>query len=165
MAIAGTALAPAASADQLPCVPAARTDGQPWVHRSRVLESFPQVSPAPTAVGTYQDKDGEFSLALWRDEHGYFGELSSPVLDADSPTSRLRDVAWRAGTRELRFAASPGGVELRMAGTLVRHGYVVSQLSGKPVHGLVLRKAPHSSMYDWRSRAQFECAMKLWARD
>ena len=164
LAIAVAALAPRVAVAQLPCVRADRLDGQPWVHHSRVLESFPEVIPAPTVVGSFQDRDGQFWLRLWRDEQGYFGELASPILEADSPTSRLRNLRWSAETRELSFAAAPTGVEFRMDGILEEDRFVVARVSGKTVHGLVLLKEPQTWMSNWKSRAQFECAMELWRR-
>lgn len=139
-------------------------DGQPWVHHSRVLESFPEVIPAPAVVGSFQDRDGQFWLRLCRDEQGYFGELASPILEADSPTSRLRSLRWSAGTRELSFAAAPRGVEFQVDGILEEDRFVVARVSGKTVRGLVLLKEQKTSMSDGRSRAQFECAMELWRR-
>jgi hypothetical protein len=165
LAIGGAALLPGSACGQLPCVPADGSDGQPWVHHSRVLESFPTVIPAPTVLGSFMDRDGEYWLSLWRDELGYFGELSSPVLEVDSPSSRLRNTHWNSETRELRFVAAPGGVQMRVVGVLYEDRFVVSQISGEEVHDVVLLKQTAMAIYDWRSRAQFECAMKMWRRE
>ena len=68
------------------------------------------------------DADDVFRLQLWRDAQGFFGELSSPVLDADSPTSRLYDVKWDPAAGRLELLARPSGKTVRIVGGVVEAG-------------------------------------------
>src|SRR5438045_3850638 len=86
---------PARAAEPLACVPAAATDPSPWVHNQQVLDSFPSDVPPPLFLGRFGSSRAH-ELHLWQDAAGLFGEWLSPVLDADSPTSRLYDVRFDA---------------------------------------------------------------------
>ena len=109
------------------------------------------------------DADDVFRLQLWHDAQGFFGELSSPVLDADSPTSRLYDVNWNPTLRRLEFVARPGGGTVRIVGVLSKLKFRLSQATPWSEEGLVLRRRDEP-LTEWKSRAQFECAMTLFRR-
>ena len=153
----------------LPCVPAAATDTTPWVTRARVLASFPPDAPVPRFLGGFGDAHARYELHLWQDAAGIFGQLLAPVLDADSPTSRLYAVLRDAQTGALRFDVRFPDGDGQFKGTL--HGGSVTgtleRAGGKEV--LVLKKLPRERVHGagadaYGSRAQFECAMTLFGR-
>lgn len=87
----------------LACVPAPADDGAPWEHNTRVLESFPPDNPVPRFLGSFADAASTYRLHMWRDAKGLFGELLSPLLDADSPTSRLYEPRFDAASGTVAF--------------------------------------------------------------
>src|SRR5262249_36348613 len=125
--------------------------------------------PRPSFVGAFGDNNAGHELHLWRDSEGVFGELLSPVLEADSPTSRLYESHLEPGTGAIRFTVRFGDGERRFAGTL-RSGSVTGtlqnagrtetvswrRLGANRVHG-----TPEGA---YASRAQFDCAMILFRR-
>lgn len=155
-------------ANSLPCTPAKQGDTQPWVHNSKVLASFPKDNPLPRLIGTFRDKNRSYMLDLFQDAKGLFGELSSPVLDADSPTSRLYDIAFDSRTGTLQFSSRFQDGQLQFNGIL----------RGRKIEATVTRnnraEAEKATLKRVRffadgevpftSRAQFECAMTLWRR-
>ena len=161
--------ATAQSSAPLPCVPAPSGDSQPWVHNSRVLGSFPPDVPRPQFVGRFRESNSEHEVHIWRDSTGIFGEWLSPVLDADSPVSRLYDAQFNAKSRALSFTARFRESEQRfdgyirgnvIRGTVMRSGKneaVVLRASRSGALGEPLRKSV-------TSRAQFECQMILFRR-
>jgi hypothetical protein len=163
------ALATVQSGTPLPCVPASSDDPQPWVHNSRVLGSFPPDVPRPQFLGRFRDSSSEHELHLWRDSTGIFGELLSPVLDADSPVSRLYDTHLNAKSGAVSFAARFRDAEQRfdgrirgnvIRGTVKRFGKSETLVLRKP------RSAPpgEALQESVTSRAQFECQMILFRR-
>lgn len=101
------------------CTTENRDPSQPWVQNSKVLDSFPKDNPLPRFFGTFSDKNSKnYMLDLYQDAKGVFGELSSPVLDADSPTSRLYDVAFDSRTSSLHFGATFFDGQLQFSGIL-----------------------------------------------
>jgi hypothetical protein len=168
-----TAIIPvfANSKDVPSCPPVPSGDSAPWNHISRALDSFPPDSPRPVVVGDFQDRAENYRLKLWKDKDGYFGEISHPVLPADSPTSRLYDVAWDERTKILSFRAqlldemsASGAVpfEARLSGTLTKERYE-AEATGSRSEKVTLRRR-NWDHFQWVSRAQFECAMNLWHR-
>ena len=99
----------------LPCTTEKRDPSQPWVYNSKVLDSYPKDNPLLRFIGTFRDKNQSYMLDLYQDAKGIFGELSSPVLDADSPTSRLYDVAFDSRTSALQFGAKFRDGQLQLA--------------------------------------------------
>jgi hypothetical protein len=154
----------------LPCVPPPLGDSTPWVAAARVLASFPPTSPPPTFVGGFADRNREYELHLWRDATGLFGEILSPVLEADSPTSRLYDTRYDPGSGAATFSARFPDGERRfelvvrtddVSGSVDRAGahasVALTKLAGDRMHGVT----PDRS---YTSRAQFDCAMVLFHR-
>ena len=170
-AAVSAALEDAGSPQEVPgCVPAAGNDPAPWKWHSRILDSFPPDVPRPVWVGSFADADHRYyQLDLWRDSKGVFGEFRNPVLEADSPTSRLYDVKFDPATGALEFRVRVPVEDTWFSGTLRR-----DSVAG------ILRYRDHAEMVEWRrrpdvnqgsgsndtwsSRAQFECAMTLWHR-
>lgn len=76
------------------CVVADKNDREPWEHNNRVLAQFPPDEPLPVFMGRFVAPDASYELDLWRDRVGVFGQWVSPVLDADSPISRLYDLTF-----------------------------------------------------------------------
>ena len=161
------AAARAQSPAPLPCVPASAGDSQPWVHNARVLQSFPPDIPQPRFLGSFASANSQYELHIWRDAAGIFGELLSPVLDADSPTSRLYELHYDATSGALSFIA-------RFPDTHSFDGRLGSNaVSGRIVGGgkseaVMLRKVdPGPRDAPWAevtSRAQFVCQMILFRR-
>jgi hypothetical protein len=151
----------------LRCVPAARDDGAPWIWNSRILESFPPDAPTPRFVGAFGDSGTEYELHLWRDAKGVFGQLLSPVLDADSLTSRLYKPHFDDRTGTLSFVAHFPDAERQFTGRLRPDSLTGTIVSAARTQTVVLRRlretsvhgAPHDS---YTSRAQFDCAMILF---
>ena len=159
------ATAPSQS-EPLSCVPAPPNDPAPWIWRARILASFPPNTPRPDFLGGFSDKNSQYELHLWRDAQGIFGQLLSPVLEADSPASRLYDAHLDGKTGALSFTARFPDGERRFAGKLgsgsltatIEHAgrnekVVLLKLRRDGVHG--------ASDESYSSRAQFECAMIL----
>lgn len=155
--------------EPLACVPARSDDPAPWTWNSRILASFRADTPKPEFVGAFGDDRSRHELHLWRDSKGVFGELRSPVLAADSPTSRLYDPRFEPKTGTVDFTARFKDGERRFAGTL-RPDSVTGTLQhagrGEPVTWQRLRAdRAHGATSDfYTSRAQFECAMILFRR-
>lgn len=171
----------------LPCVPAARNDPAPWVHNSRVLDSYPADVPPPQFLGRFGDADAMYALHLWRDSKGLFGEWLSPVLPADPPISRLYALQFDATSGALSFETRIRGAVEHFAGqldgatvrgTLTRdHESVTLRFEGDTVRALkrdrmtepvTLPRLPRNDLDEafeqTASRAQFECEMILYHR-
>ncbi len=150
----------------LPCTLPEEGDTQPWIHKSKVLESFPKDSPLPRFIGTFRDKNWNYMLDLYQDTKGVFGELSNPVLDADSPTSRLYDVAFDSRTSALQFSAKFWSGQLQFNGVLRGRMIEATVTQNNRTEKVTLKKLKGSSNGEFlfASRAQFECAMTLWHR-
>jgi len=103
LSLSAAAQQPTLQTTHLPCTTENRDPSKPWVQNSKVLDSFPKDNPVPRFIGTFRDKNQRYMLGLYQDAKGVFGQLSSPVLDADSPTSRLYDVAFDSRTSVLQF--------------------------------------------------------------
>lgn len=155
-----------AQATPLPCTPAKQGDTQPWDHNSKILSSFPRDNPLPRFIGTFRDKNQSYMLDLYQDAKGIFGELSSPVLDADSPTSRLYDVAFDSRTGALQFSSRFRDGQLQFSGVL--RGRVIGATVIRNNHNekVTLKRVRHSADDEvlFTSRAKFDCAMTLWHR-
>jgi hypothetical protein len=110
-----------------------------------------------------------YQLDLWRDSQGIFGEFRNPVLEADSPTSRLYDVRFDSASGKLEFRVQVPVEDTWFSGTL-RHDSVAGTLRYRDVtEELVWRRRPDIDPANagdefYTSRAQFECAMTLWHR-
>jgi hypothetical protein len=154
----------------LPCVPPPPGDSAPWVAAARILASFPPATPAPAFVGVFADKDGKYELHLWRDATGLFGEILSPVLEADSPPSRLYDTRYDPGSGAATFSARfPDGEQRfelvlwagEVSGKVDHAGahstVVLQKIAGDHVHGVTQDRS-------YTSRDQFDCAMVLFRR-
>jgi len=156
-------------AEPLACVPARSDDPEPWTWNSRILASYRPDTPKPEFVGAFGDDRSQYELSLWRDSKGVFGELRSPVLEADSPTSRLYDPHFDPKTGTVDFTVRFKDGERRFAGTL-RSDSVTGTVQhigrGEPVAWQKLRaNRVHGAASDfYTSRAQFECAMILFRR-
>ena len=150
----------------LPCTMEKRDPSQPWVYNSKVLDSFPKDYPLPRFIGTFRDKNQGYMLDLYQDAKGVFGELSSPVLDADSPTSRLYDVAFDSRTSALQFGAKFRDGQLQFSGTLRGRVIEATVTRNNRTEKVTLKRKRHSPGEDvfFTSRAQFDCAMTLWHR-
>ena len=139
-------------------------DTQPWVHNSKVLSSFPRDNPAPRLLGAFRDRPRLYQLKLYRDSTGIFGELSSPLLDADSPTSRLYDVYFEPGMGTLKFRARFADEQLDFNGVL-RSTFINGTVrKGSYTEAVSLRRDQHYDQYPYVSRVQFNCAMLLFNR-
>ena len=151
----------------LPCTTTGRDPSQPWVHNAKVLDSFPKDNPLPRFVGAYRDKNWNYQLILFQDLKGIFGELLSPVLDADSPTSRLYDAAFDSQSGALRFGAKFRDGQLQFSGVLRGRTVEANITRNNRNEKAVLKRI---KWYDddeevaYTSRAQFDCAMLLYGR-
>ena len=150
----------------LPCTLPEQGDTQPWIHKSKVLDSFPEDNPLPRFIGTFRDKKWSYMLDLYQDVKGIFGELSSPVLDADSPTSRLYDVAFDSRTSALQFSAKFWIGQLQVSGILRGRMIEATVTQNNRTEKVTLKRLKDSSdgEFLFTSRTQFECAMTLWHR-
>jgi hypothetical protein len=111
--------------------------------------------------------DGQklYGLTLWHDAIGFFGEFSSPILEADSPTSRLYDTQYTAATRTLTFRAKFADGERYVSGVISDIGFVGSVRVGSSREPLVLKRVKEVfGGNGYVSRAQFDCAMDLYRR-
>jgi hypothetical protein len=165
---ATTASAQLSNAPQ--CVAADRNDREPWEHNHRVLAQFPPDEPLPLFMGRFVAPDAWYELDLWRDRVGVFGQWVSPVLDADSPVSRLYGLTFDAKSGAISFTTRIPGAEQRF------EGHVSDQLirgTSTPVTGkketIELRKLPLDPLGvalrdGTTSRAGFECEMVLFRR-
>ena len=151
-------------ANSVQCTRAKQGDTRPWVHDSEVLSSFPKDNPMPRFVGAFRDKARFYQLQLYSDATGIFGQLSSPLLEADSPTSRLYDVYFDPGKATLRFRARFRYGELEFSGVLRSTVINGTFDGGTYTQAVVLRRVQHFDKYPWVSRAQFNCAMLLFNR-
>ena len=167
--IGGAAAAVSAqSPDSLSCVRAAADDPQPWVHNARLLQAFKPDVPRPQFVGQFHDAGSNCELDIWRDAHGIFGQLLSPILDADSPTSRLYDVQLDAKSGALnfsiRFPEGPQRFDGQMRGDVIRG----TMREARTSNAVVLRRFSNGRAEILRSdivsRAQFDCEMILFRR-
>ena len=162
--------APTSAMAPLRCVTAPPGDPEPWTHNSRVLSSFPPVEPAPVFLGAFRDEESMYELQLWRDQQGVFGELLSPVLDADSPTSRLYDAVLVVPSNDLSFEARTSGGNLRFSGRLEKASIRGAFTFNKQTGDVVLKRLPPNETHGavgqqtYASRAQFECEMTLFRR-
>ncbi len=118
----------------------------------------------PRFVGAFRDKARDYQLVLYRDATGIFGELSSPLLESDSPTSRLYDVYFDPGTATLRFRARFRYGQLNFSGALRSTVIKGTVDGGSYTQAVVLRRVRHYDRYPWVSRAQFNCGMLLFNR-
>lgn len=153
------------------CRPAAPTDGAPWISNTRILNSFPPDTPKPRFIGAFGDRSLEYELHLWRDARSVFGQVLSPVFEADSPTSRLYDARFDARTGAISFSTRFPEKPWTFAGMLrsgTVTGTVIDAARRTPV---VLRKLREADAHGagavrdaYTSRAQFECAMVLFRR-
>lgn len=163
-------LAPAFALEPARCEAAAPSDNEPWIHSARILRAYPPAYPLPRFLGAFGDSSKTFELQLWLDRDGVFGELLHPLLDADSPSSRLYQASWNPKSGQVRFTARfPQAViqfkgaltQKAFRGTASREGRTqainLPKLKPAEAHG-----APDPSQY--RSRAQFNCAMDLFHR-
>jgi hypothetical protein len=152
------------------CTPAERSDTHPWDHNYSVLAAFPPDVPLPVFRGRFGDSNRAYELDLWRDRAGVFGQWMSPVLDADSPVSRLYNLTFDAKSGAIRFETRIPGSEQRFDGVLradVVRG--TSTLLGGKKETIELRKLPLDSLGmalrdGTTSRAQFDCEMVLFRR-
>jgi hypothetical protein len=150
----------------LPCTTEGRDPSRPWDHNHKVLDSFPKDDPLPSFVGMFRDRNQDYMLDLYQDSKGVFGELSSPVLDADSPTSRLYDVTFDSRTGSLQFTARFYDGQLEFSGILHKRTIKATVIRNNRSERVTLKRKRHSSDEEilFTSRAQFECAMKLGRR-
>lgn len=161
-ALAQVSLRPA----QLPCTKEGRDPSQPWVHNTKVLDSFPRDNSLPSFIGAFRDKDLDYQLILYQDTKGIFGELLRPVLDADSPTSRLYDATFDSRSGALRFSSKFRNGQLRFAGVLRGRKLQATVTQNNHDEKVALKRI---KWYDdeevsYKSRAQFDCAMLLYGR-
>jgi len=154
----------------LPCDDSDADRSQPWVRRSEILDSFPPVHPLPKFIGTFRDKNWNYMIDIYRDSEGVFGEISSPVLEADSPTSRLYDVTFDSFTGSLQFSTSPSISPSPSLGSMQFSGFLHSKfIKGKFTQNdyeetVTLKKLKTEDDFPYNSRSQFDCAMKLFGR-
>ena len=99
-----------------------------------------------------------------------FGQWLSPVLDADSPTSRLYEPAFESNSGALSFTSRIPGAEARFVGQL-RDGQVRGVLEKRAGRSerITLQMVPDGPLGEAlregvSSRAQFNCMMVLFRR-
>jgi len=149
----------------LPCTTEGRDPSRPWVQNSRVLDSFPKDNPLPIFVGTFRDVKKTYDLDLYKDSKGIFGQLSNPVLEADSPTSRLYDVSFDAKSGSLTFRAQFIDGEVQFTGVLRKTSIEATIFRRDKTQEITLKKLrSRSNEPFFKSRTQFDCAMTLWRR-
>jgi len=165
--ISGTAQGQALPSSPLPCTTEKRDPTQPWVHNAAVLSSFPKDKPLPRYIGAFRDRRRVYQIVLFEDGKGIFGELLSPVLDADSPTSRLYDAHYKKPSGVLDFSVKLRNQRLLFSGVfrgrVVRGTFVQNDRKEK----VTLKRInwnDNDQELAYTSRAQFECAMILFGR-
>jgi len=161
--------------EPLPCVRPLLSDGTPWETKSRVLRSFPPDTPRPAFVGTFTDARETYTietyrLHVWRDSKGIFGEIAYPVLDADSPASRLYDAHFDAKSGALSFRAKLGIGELVFSGVLSSNIIKGTLRDESFVKDVVMFRSADDGNYGnqrdrYVSRAQHDCEMVLYNRN
>ncbi len=149
-----------------PCTKENLDPSQPWVEKFKILDSYAKDDPLPSFIGTFRDKNQKYMLDLYQDATGIFGELSSPVLDADSPTSRLYEVSFDPSTMDLQFSARFWDGHLLFSGRLSGRVIKATITRNNRTEKVTLRRTQDtdSDEFFFTSRAQFECAMTLWNR-
>jgi hypothetical protein len=168
-ALGGTRLPTAWQPPPVACAPAAANDPAPWVGNAALLKQFPPEVPRPQFLGAFGDRNQQYEIHLWQDRGGVFGEALHPVLEADSPVSRLYDARFDSRTGALSFATRFPSDPWTFTGTLG------SAISGTVFRGdllilVMLRPLTASERHGiadedtYVSRAQFDCAMVLFRR-
>lgn len=150
----------------LPCTTESLDPSQPWFQKSKILDSFPKDDPLPRFMGGFRDKNSNYMLNLYQDAKGVFGELSSPMREADSPASRLYDVDFNPQTGSLDLGAKFFSGQLHFSGIL--HGRVIEATvtRNNNTEKVTLKRKGNSANEEmvFTSRPQFDCAMTLWHR-
>jgi len=152
------------SSTPLPCTPSKLGDTAPWNHNVEVLSSFPKDSYPPRMIGTFRGKKEDYWLFLFEDEKGVFGYLLSPVLEADSPTSRLYDAVLDRNKGTLQFSAKFSDGRRRFNGLLSNNSVKGTFTNSTWTDTVVLKKRKSPWSEDYVSRAQFDCGMILFRR-
>ena len=161
---------PAASESEVPsCIAPPLDDPAPWIWRARILASFPPDAPRPKFLGGFRDKNSQYELHLWRDTPGIFGQLLSPVLEADSPASRLYDAHFDGKTGAIGFMVRFDDGERRFMGRLDYNNVTITTEHAARGEKIVLQKLQADRVHgvtaeSYTSRAQFQCAMVLFGR-
>ena len=153
----------------LPCVPPPVTDGAPWIARARILGSFPADSPTPEFLGGFTDEQAVYEVHLWKDAVGVFGEFLYPVLEADSPTSRLHETTFNSSDGAIGFSLRLPSEKWTFTGHLGPVSLAGSLHRRDKSESLILRRLPLDDVHGalehfYISRAHFECAMVLFHR-
>lgn len=151
----------------LPCTKDGRDPSQPWVHNAKVLESFPKDNPLPRYVGAFRDKNWKYQVILYQDAKDVFGVLLTPVLDADSPTSRLYDASFDSRSGALQFRAKVGNGQLLLSGVLserIIQATITQHNRNEKVTLKRIKWHDDDGEVAYTSRAQFDCAMILYGR-
>lgn len=112
-------------------------------------------------IGTFRDKKEDYWLFLFEDEKGIFGYLLSPVLEADSPTSRLYDAVLDRNKGTLRFSAKFSDGQYRFDGLLTNKTVKGTFTYSNGTDNIILKKRKSPWTNDYASRAQFDCEMTL----
>lgn len=153
---------------EFPCVRAEKGDSEPWIHNVKVLDSFPPDNPLPRYLGAFRDKDWEYQLILYQDKNGVFGELLSPVLEADSPASVIHETAFDAKSGTLKFSAQAQGGKLQFDGILrgreIKASITLHNINEKIVLKRIKWTDDEAPEFSYKSRAEFDCAMFLYRR-
>jgi hypothetical protein len=144
-------------------LPAQQGDTQPWIHNTAILGSYPG-DKSKRHLGAFRDKGRNYELQIHRDTNGVFGELLSPVFEADSPVSRLYETFFDPKDGTLRFKARFPFGNLQFTGVL--RGRVVrgTVTQNGRTQTVILRRVKLPSEDGYTSRAQFDCAMILFHR-
>lgn len=154
--------------EPLPCVRPPLSDGTPWETKSRTLRSFPADTPRPKHIGWFSDTRDTYRLSVWRDSKGIFGEMSYPVLDADSPTSRLYDAHFDEKSGALSFRAELGLGELFFSGTLSSNAIEGTLRDESFANDVVMFRLADDGNFErdrYVSRTQYYCEMVLFNRN
>lgn len=147
----------------LPCVPAKQGDTRPWNHNTTILDSYSSDN-SKRYIGAFRDKGRNYQLQIYRDLDGVFGELLSPLLEADSPNSRLYDTFFDPKVGTLRFEARfPSGI-LKFTGVLRSRVVRGTIMQNGRTQTVILRRVKLPVEDSYVSRAQFDCAMILFHR-
>lgn len=151
----------------LRCTKEGRDPSQPWVRNVEILESFPEDNPLPRYVGAFRNKNWSYQVVLYQDAKGIFGELLSPVLDADSPTSRLYDPTLDSRSGALQFSAKFPIGQLHFSGVLRGRVIRATVTQNTRNEKMTLKRIKWIDDEDgvfYTSRAKFDCAMILFGR-